>query len=89
MSTSTKTPRRHTAFKAAACVSTLAALLALANTVRAQIDYDNFDSGALDPGVWSTISSPNFPTTMSFPTDVFGGKALRMQCGVQIGRAHV
>lgn len=77
--TPSRIPLRHTALKTAACVSTLAVLLALATTVRAQVEYDNFDSGALDPAVWTTISNPNYPNTISFVPDAFGGKAIRMQ----------
>src|ERR1035438_6073107 len=80
--TPSKVPRRHTVFKTAACVSTLAVLLALAASARAQIEYDNFDSGTLDPAHWATITNPDFPITYTFPTDVFGGKAVRLQCGV-------
>src|SRR5664279_4928235 len=84
MNNQIKTPRRHTAFKTAACVSALAALLTLATTARAAapIDYDNFDSGTLNPAVWATTTNPNFPATYTFPTDPFGGHALRLQGGV-------
>jgi hypothetical protein len=84
MSNQSKTPRRHTAFKAAACVSTLAVMLALATSARAQY-YDNFNSGTLDPAHWSTITSPFFPITYSFPPDALGGSALRMQCSAPPG----
>src|SRR5262245_44049932 len=38
---------------------------------------DNFDSGS--DAAWGKITSPNFPAIYSFPTDVFGGKAYRLQ----------
>jgi hypothetical protein len=61
----------------------LAALLALATTVRAQTD--NFDSGGLNPAAgWSQVTNPNFPYSSSFPTDVFGGHAFRLQAFVPL-----
>ena len=80
MNTPSRIPPRHTAFKAAACAATLTALLAIATTVQAQTD--NFDSGggSLDPAAgWATFSNPTYPTSYTFPTDSFGGHALRMQ----------
>src|SRR5438309_797473 len=50
-----------------------ACLLAL----RLQAQTDNFDSGS--DAAWSKITNPNYPATYSFPTDVFGGKAYRLQ----------
>jgi hypothetical protein len=86
MKTSMTTPPSRvpgpTAFKAAACATTLAALLALATTVQAQT-IDNFDSGGFDPAAgWATFNNTVYPTTYTFPTDAFGGHALRMQGGV-------
>ncbi len=49
--------------------------------MRAQTD--NFDTGT-DSG-WSKITDPNYPATYSFPTDVFGGKAYRLQGGAPAG----
>jgi hypothetical protein len=42
-----------------------------------QAQTDNFDSGS--DAAWSKITNPNYPATYSFPTDVFGGKAYRLQ----------
>jgi hypothetical protein len=78
MTTPSRVPHRHTAFKAAACATTLAALLAFTSNVRGQTD--NFNSGGLDPAAgWALLTSPNFPTTYSFPADAYGGSAFRMQ----------
>ncbi|NOS70936.1 MAG: hypothetical protein HOP33_13520 [Verrucomicrobia bacterium] len=48
-------------------------------TTDLQAQTDNFDTGT-DAG-WSKITSPDYPATYSFPTDVFGGKAYRLQGG--------
>ena len=81
MRTPSKVPRRHTALQAAGCASLLAGLLTLATQARAAApsEYENFDSGALNPAVWSTISNPTYPNTITFVPDVFGGKAIRLQ----------
>jgi hypothetical protein len=58
----------------------LALLVAgLALTTGLQAQMDNFDTGT-DAG-WSKITSPDYPATYSFPTDLFGGKAYRLQGG--------
>src|SRR5947207_1924447 len=44
---------------------------------------DNFDSGS--DAAWSKITSPDYPATYSFPSDVFGGKAYRLQGGAYTG----
>jgi hypothetical protein len=81
MITPSRVPLQHTAFKAAACAATLAALLALASTARAQID--NFDSGAENPTAgWGHITDPNYPANYTFPTDALGGRAYRLQGAV-------
>ena len=83
MSTPSRNPLRHTAFKAAACAATLAALLALATSARAQTD--NFDSGTENPAAgWGHISDPNYPATYTFPTDALGGHAYRLQGAVPV-----
>ena len=80
MTIPSRVPLRHTAFKAAACATTLAALLALTTSARAQTDNFNSGGGSLDPAAgWALINSLNFPTTYSFPADTMGGYALRMQ----------
>ncbi len=82
MNTPSKVPRRHALFKTAAGVSTLAALLALAGTARAQSpEYDDFDSGILSAS-WSTITNPNYPNTITFARDIWGGNNIRMQGAV-------
>ena len=51
MTTPSRITLRHTAFKAAACATMLAALLALATTARAQTDnFDKDRPGAVPPG---------------------------------------
>ena len=50
-------------------------LLAVAVTAKAQTD--NFNSGALGAG-WATSVSANYPGSIMFPNDPFGGKAIRM-----------
>ncbi len=83
MSSPSRNPLRHTAFKAAACAATLAALLALATSARAQTD--NFDSGTENPAAgWGHISDPNYPATYTFPTDALGGHAYRLQGAVPV-----
>jgi hypothetical protein len=67
---------RHTAFKAAACATTLAALLALATTARAQ-SADDFNSGS--DAAWSHITDSKYPYTITFVPDATGGYAYRMQ----------
>src|SRR4026209_442493 len=52
-----------------------------ATVLRAQTD--NFDSGT-DAG-WSKITNPNYPATYSFPSDMYGGKAYRLQGGAPPG----
>ena len=49
----------------------------LAVAVTAQAQTDNFNSGSLGTG-WATSVSSNYPGIISFPTDAFGGKAIRM-----------
>ena len=84
----TITPRngnrlRSTASTALACLMVLAASLALVATVRAQVIYDNFDSGVLNPAAkWINITDPAWAapyTSYSFPADPFGGHGYRMQ----------
>jgi hypothetical protein len=58
----------------ASCVAA-GALLTVAATSQAQTD--NFNSGTLGPN-WATSISANFPGTISFPSDPFGGKAIRL-----------
>jgi hypothetical protein len=87
MTIPSRVPLRHTAFKAAACATTLAALLALTTSARAQTD--NFDSGAENPAAgWGHITDPNYPATYTFPTDVFGGHAYRLQGAVPATAAN-
>ena len=69
------TPLRNTASVALGCIMALAALLAVATTVRAQTD--NFDSGS--DAAWQKSATANYPSTFTFVTDVFGGKAYRLQ----------
>ena len=57
-----------------ACLA-IAGVLAVA--ARTQAQTDNFNSGSLGTG-WATSLSANYPGTISYPTDVFGGKAIRM-----------
>jgi hypothetical protein len=52
-------------------------------THRVHAQSDNFDTGT-DAG-WSKITNPNYPATYSFPTDVFGGKAYRLQAAAPPG----
>ena len=76
-------PPWKTASKALTRVTALAAFLALATTVGAQTD--NFDSGGLNPAAgWAQVTNPNFPYSNSFPADVFGGHAFRLQAGVPL-----
>ena len=56
-------------------VATGAVLLACL-PVRGQTD--NFDSGSLGPN-WATSISANYPATITFPADAFGGKAIRLE----------
>lgn len=69
------TPLRKTAFVALGCITTLAALLTVATTVRAQTD--NFDSSS--DAAWQKSTTADYPSTFTFVTDVFGGKAYRLQ----------
>jgi len=77
MRNKTRVPLRHTVFKTAACVTTLAALLALATTARARVEYDNFQSsgsGGFDPAnAWEKIDNTFFPHTYSFPGPLSAG----------------
>jgi hypothetical protein len=87
MTNRSNVPLKHTAFKTAMCATTLAALLALATAVQAQTDSFDSSGGSLDPAAgWGLLTSPNFPTTYTFPADAFGGHAFRMQGGVPVGR---
>jgi hypothetical protein len=58
---------------AARMLCTLACGLALIS----QAQTDDFNSGT-DAG-WSKITNPNYPATYSFPADLTGGKAYRLQ----------
>lgn len=65
----------------------VAALASLPQYAPAQTD--NFNSGALGPN-WATSVSANFPGTISFPTDPYGGKAIRLvanSCGLATGNS--
>jgi hypothetical protein len=79
-------PSRNTIFTAATCLNTLAALLALATTARAQPIYDNFDTGGFNPAAsWVLFNNPSYPATYTFPqVDAFGGYAFRMQGDVPL-----
>jgi hypothetical protein len=74
---------RSTASQALACITALAASSALVTTVRAQVIYDNFDSGALNPAAkWVNITDPAWAppySSYSFPADPLGGHAYRVQ----------
>jgi hypothetical protein len=73
---STRTPRQ--ALSSRRFWGATLAVLALAGIPRyANGQTDNFNSGILDPG-WVTSVCSNYPGNISFPTDVFGGKALRL-----------
>jgi hypothetical protein len=60
--------------QAASCLA-VGGVLAVASTSQAQTD--DFNSGALGPG-WATSISANFPGDITFPSDPFGGKAIRL-----------
>jgi hypothetical protein len=75
-------PLRHTALRALARITAIAASLALVAAARAVVIYDNFNTGAENPAAgWLHITDPNFAshTTYTFPTDPLGGRAYRMQ----------
>ena len=55
----------------------VAALTGLAVCPPAWAQTDNFNSGALGPN-WATSISANYPGDITFPTDPFGGKAIRL-----------
>ena len=69
------TPRRNIAANAFGCITAFAALLAMASTAWAQTD--DFDSGS--DAAWQRSTTADYPATFSFVTDVFGGKAYRLQ----------
>src|ERR1035437_7910603 len=69
------TPLRKTVSVALGCITTLAALLTVATTVRAQTD--NFDSSS--DAAWQKSTTADYPSTFTFVTDVFGGNAYRLQ----------
>jgi len=77
-----RTPNRRTCgqsalrhLRAGALVAAVLAAIAVSNPAGAQTD--DFNSGTLGPN-WATSLCSNFPGTITFPADRFGGKAIRM-----------
>ena len=62
---------------------TIVCLAVCVSTANAIAQSDDFNTGS-DAG-WSKIVNPNYPATYSFPADLTGGKAYRLQGAVPAG----